>query len=122
MTRYHQICQELPPILCRLLARHPNGSPLTTEEIASASGLLPIRVLVLSEMMTWNGVPLDDHFAFTLGCQMEFDNARQMKRARAYARALEKGLIARPFRYLERSPDYESYYLRLRQKCYQHKI
>lgn len=119
MTSYHQICQELPPILCRLLARHPNGSPLTTWEIASSSGLLPIRVLVISEMMSWNAVPLDDHFAFTRGCQMSFDNARQMKRVRAYARALGKGLIARPFLYLERSPDYESYYLPLRQKFYQ---
>jgi hypothetical protein len=92
-----------PPVLVRLLARRRYGAPLTTEEIALASGALSsAEVEAISRETSWRGIRYDDALAFQRGCGIEFH--KSMRRVNDY-------LAKRPsFQYLRTSPDWESYY------------
>lgn len=112
--------REFSPIVCRLLARHPHGPPLSDKEIALRSGLTHLTVVVLSDELSWDGVKVATMRAFIQACNLDFEDKRQMRRVEAYLRALKSGKINKKFAYLERSPDYESYYLPLRARYEEH--
>lgn len=112
--------REFSPIVCRLLARHPHGAPLTTGHLASLTRLSPYKILALSELTSWDPVSVEDMRSFVVACNLDFEDKRQMRRVEAYLRALKSGKINKKFAYLDRSPDYESYYLPLRAKYEEH--
>jgi hypothetical protein len=85
------------PVLCRLLARHRYGPPLTGEEIARRSGLSEFEVNTISRCTSWQGIDVDTMRRFMQACQTDVDNRQQMHRIENYLR--------RPtFAYLKRSP------------------
>lgn len=74
-------CDSFPPILCRLLARHRYGRPLTTEEIVRYSGVLShAMVEAISESTSWRDVRLGDMRAFLKGCNLDFCDTTTMRR------------------------------------------
>lgn len=93
------------PILCRLLARHRYGPPLSTEEIVRRSGLSALIVAALSEAIDWTGVDLETFRRFTQACGVDPTNAQEMRRIESY-------LSKRPvrFKYLKKSPQWETLY------------
>lgn len=112
--------RRFPPILVRLLANHPKkhvprSAPLTDEEIAQASGLSAAHVYYLSHATDWKGIDFPTMIAFIRGCNVDFENAKQMKRVSSYLRikprptwqTLRKSPLWKPFfdplirRYLE---------------------
>lgn len=103
--------QVFPPILCRLLARHKGGRPLTVEEIctAAAPGGSPSTLAVIiynqfSQETDWLRITMQEGVHFLRGCGLSFDDAKAMRRADDY-------LAKTPnFEYLRKSPDWESYY------------
>lgn len=112
--------REFSPIVCRLLARHPHGPPLTTEHIAALTRLSTYEILAISAMTSWDTVRVEHMRSFVVACNLDFEDKRHMRRVEAYLRALRSGKINRKFAYLERSPDYESYYLPLRLRYEEH--
>ena len=93
-----------PPVLCRLLARHPRWRALRTEEIAERSGLNHWDVARYSEFMGWDSMRLPDVVAFLRGCDTDFTDPVTWKRLRTYVSRNPS------FPYLRRSPDWDDYY------------
>lgn len=83
---------EFPPIVCRLLARelHAKGAAqrvLSDDEIAARSGLNLYHVRMLSELHSWDSVPVHDMDRFTKGCGIDFDDHASVRRHRRYMTA-----------------------------------
>ncbi len=93
-----------PPVLCRLLARKPNGPPLTANEIAAGSKLTLFDVEIISKQTDWSSVPLPVMRQFLTGCRIDFCSRSDLKRLREYLRSRPTWL------YLRRSPLWLSYY------------
>lgn len=93
-----------PPILCRLLARHRRGLPLTDAEIAAKAGhaLTAYQVHCLSQLRSWENVSVAHLRAFTRGCDIDFHDPVAMHRVKNYLRT------TRRFEYLKRSPQWET--------------
>ena len=104
--------ERFPPILLRLLARHPHGQPLTGQEIAKNSGLTDWQVNSLSWSTTWEGVDIYQLRNFMIGCGVDLTNSRQMKRIEVYLRGrMQNGQRIPPqFTYLKRHPWWSEYY------------
>jgi hypothetical protein len=104
--------QSFPPILCRLLARHKGGSPLTNLEIAVASWrdcafegrLNSFDIFTISKRCSWDEIPFADAVSFMRGCGIMLDDAKAMRRVTDYLRKKPN------LEYLRRSPEWESYY------------
>lgn len=93
-----------PPVLVRLLARHPYSKPLSTPEIMVRSGLSQGNVAFISEQLDWSSVTLPNAIAFCDGCGLGIGDARAWRRVRDY-------LSRNPtFRYLRASPEWGPYY------------
>lgn len=112
VTNFFERAKRFPPVLCRLLARRRHGSPLTTVEIAAASGLKPFVVEALSDATDWTGVDIFVLQKFTRGCGIDFTDGHSMKRKTVYLRGkVQNGRRVPPsFAYLRRSPNWSSYY------------
>jgi len=93
-----------PPVLCRLLARQKRGRPLTTQEIAKASGLPPAKVEAISGSISWDGVTVLEMKDFTRACGCDFTSQSHMRRVEDYLRKRPR------FTYLKRSPYWREYY------------
>lgn len=106
------------PILCRLLARHKHGAPLTTDEIASKSGLVPFQVEALSASVTWEGIDIFILQKFSAACGVDFTDKLSLKRVEMYLKGKWNGSrrVPPPFSYLRRSPLWKTYYLPLMTK------
>ncbi len=100
------------PILCRLLARVPHGRPLKDYEVAARAGLTEWMVAAISRSSNWSGVDLPMMRQYLHGCGVDFCNVVQMKRVDAYRREqLRLAKLGRStWRYLKRSPDWQSKY------------
>lgn len=90
-----------PPILCRLLARHRYGPPLTNEEIAQRSGLPLLYVAALSQETSWDVASLRAFRQFTRGCGVDLLDSKIMRRIEGY---LSKRPVS--FKYLRTSPQW----------------
>ena len=104
--------RNLPPGMCRLLARSPYGPPFTTDEIAERTrkmgdGVKPLssaEVEAISRSTEWNRIAIEDALAFMCGCNVDFCDAKAMHRVDDYLRK-------RPtFRYLRASSVWTTYY------------
>lgn len=115
-----QRIDRFPPILIRLLARHPRGRPLSTAEISERSGLSPVQVEAISQSVTWDGIDIPTARKFLCACQIDLMNPAQMKRVTVYMRGkvTSRGRIPTPYRYLKTSPDWERYYRPLRDRWF----
>lgn len=101
---FWQRASAFPPILVRLLARHPHGPPMDDAEISVRSGLSVACVHSLSQNIDWAGIDLPTMFKFLTGCALDFEQHKQMERVYAYLRS-------RPtWQYLRKSPDWKTHY------------
>ena len=67
-----------PPVLVRLLARHPNGEAMSDTEIVS-EGLTLADVKRLSYLPSWDDVPVVLLYRFVTRCGVDFANPDRMK-------------------------------------------
>ena len=92
-----KLLDDFPPCLCRLLARHPKGKPLTAEEIAGAAGwdqhsgedtpnITPMEVEEISQKTSWGDVQYQKILNFLRGCNLDFDNPNTVRRVDSYLR------------------------------------
>lgn len=118
MINFTRNAAAFPPVLCRLLARHRYGRPLTNQEISERSGLSPVVVVAISECVAWKSIPFGDMLLFLKGCGIDFTDRAKMKSIRAYMRIRRSAdgarIVRRPtFSYLKKDDQWESYYLPL---------
>jgi hypothetical protein len=101
-------CDNFPPILCRLLARHRYNRPMTTDEIAKQSGCLSAaEVEAISKATDWKPIKVVEMQAFLRGCKLDFCDPSAMRRVRDYLTKFPT------FQYLRKSPQWKSYYMPL---------
>jgi hypothetical protein len=81
------LTQLYPPVLCRLLARHRYGPPLSEAEIAIRAKMTIREVQALSQLTTWDSCDLSTVIAFSAACGVDFCNWRAMKRIDAYLKS-----------------------------------
>lgn len=111
---FWKTADQFPPVLVRLLARHPKGKPLTVAEIVARSCLDAWQVESISRLTSWRGVDLPTMRAFLDGCGIDFCDGATMHKVREYLRVRRNG--QRPnFKYLRTSPDYQTIYYPLYQ-------
>jgi hypothetical protein len=114
-----------PPILVRLLSRHPRGEPLSTAEIAASSGLTTYQVEALSWATSWRGIDIETFRKFTQACNLDLTNSRQMKRVTVYLNGKKQRngeRIPCPFRYLKKHREWPTYYLPMMASFHRSKI
>lgn len=70
-------CNQLPPRVCRALARHPNGRPKTTDEIAMEVNRSNWWVLDASRSETWDRFTVADAQAFAAACGVDLLRPRR---------------------------------------------
>lgn len=98
--------EKLPPILCRLLARHPRGLPLTNSEIAARCRLSRQHVAFIATRPTWDDVGVAEMREFLAGCGLDFCSSSTMKRVDVYLRDVRAGRV-KLSRYLRRAPHFQ---------------
>ena len=103
MTFYER-SKHYPPCLVRILARHKHGDPLTTKEIAQASGMDEVMVEVISHSTAWSHIDISMMERFLKGCGIDFCNAEDGRRVDDYLRHTPS------FKYLRSSKMWEPYY------------
>lgn len=94
---------QYPPVLVRLLARHPDGKVMSDTDIARQPGLTLAEVRRLSLLPDWHDVSVPLMRAFVHACRMDFCNREQMRNANRYINRDPK------FRHLVRDPNFPAY-------------
>ena len=102
-----------PPILCRLLARHKNGPPLSTEEIVQRSAkhstlenaLGHNKVEYISDSDNWRGIEIFDALAFMHGCRVDLTNPKNVRWIKDYLSKTPS------LKYLRTSADWQTSHL-----------
>lgn len=98
---------QIPPFLCRVIARRKNGWTLKSiREIAELSGIPKSKVALIAVMKTWDDVTLSQADAFARACGVDLMNPKPHKnwlvksnlRAVIRARKPQRELIMRTFR------------------------
>lgn len=114
-VRFSQRLNDFPPCLCRLLARHRYGPPLTTDEIMQRSNvapglkvqLNPVQVETFSQSTDWKCIHILEALAFMYGCRVDLTDAKEFRRINSY-------LSKKPtLSYLRSHKNWKSYYLPL---------
>lgn len=100
------LADRFPPILCRLLARHRAGAPLTVADIARVSGLSVQEVTLIARQTNWEYISLPYMARYLTGCGIDFCNPVQMHRIREYLRYNAR--TRTPWSHLRKSPDWAS--------------
>jgi hypothetical protein len=67
-----------PPVLVRLLARHPNGDAMSDEELVTDQ-LTLADIKYLSYLASWDDVPVVLLFRFVTRCGVNFASPTRMK-------------------------------------------
>lgn len=98
------------PLILRLLARKRRGRPLTTLEIADASGLPVTTVEAISWSVDWSGIDVPSARAFMKGVGIDLASRDDVRRIRMYLRTSPKD-PRRRFPYLRKSPEWKTRYL-----------
>ena len=114
------ILEKYPPVLVRLLARtwessdpdrggssHGSVRALSNEEVALDSGLPPNIIEEISQLTTWDTVPVAMVRMFCRGCHFAPVNYWERNRTSAYPRTNPK------FVYLKKSPHWVEVFLPL---------
>jgi hypothetical protein len=101
MNSFWSIAEKYPPILVRLLARHKNGPPLTTAEIAECAQMKGYVINIISQELSWDCVEFGAMRAFLFACDMDFCDRDDMNRKTAYLRS-----VKHRFGYLSQSPEF----------------
>jgi len=95
---YPQRLERYQPILVRLLARLGHGKLAvcpSDEHLSEVSGLALARVKLIGYSYTWAGIPIEEHFAFMRGCEIDLENRRTFKRLEAMRTAGTFGHLRR---------------------------
>lgn len=98
--------------MLRLLARVPRGRPLTTPELAERSGLPPAMIEAISRQTDWSGIDLPTARRFMSACNADLTDRNHCRRIYMYLKSQPRDPTHR-FAYLQRSPDWQGYYLPL---------
>lgn len=115
LTTFWDRCTQAPPILVRLLARHPRGAPLTNIEIADRSKLSVYEVTTISNCPDWSCADLPAARQFMLGCGIDLASHADWRRIQAYLRS------SPTWQYLRKSPHWRSYFQPL-MMCYRQSV
>lgn len=95
---------QYPPVLVRLLAKHPDGRVMSDTDIVRADpGLSLAEVRRLSLLPDWQNVSVSLMRAFVRACRVDFANREQMRNANRYVTRDPK------FRHLTRDPNFPAY-------------
>lgn len=63
---------QLPPFLCRVMARKKKGwAPMSISDLSVVSGLTRSKVAKISVMRSWNDVTLSDADKFSRACGVD---------------------------------------------------
>ena len=84
MTLFDKRLARFSPILCRLLARHRYGAPLTSIELCNISRLPAYKVMTLTDSTNWDDVPIHDALAWMRACGCDITNSAEMRRIESY--------------------------------------
>ena len=109
-TSFWDRLEIIPPILIRLLAKK-GQEPMTTAEIAKASGMTDAEVLRLSWCTSWDGVTVTEMKAFMKGCDRDWTTYAGWKKIRNYITNHQV-----TFKYLRRSPEFDTLLCKLSDK------
>lgn len=69
-----------PPFMVRVLARKPNGKPMSGPEIAALAGMNADMVRRLSRLTSWESVSIGTASRFMIGCRYDPFHAKNHNR------------------------------------------
>ena len=69
---FEQRIHSFPPILVRLLARFPDGTPMSLEEIALNGDFTHYEAMAIASCTSWDGISVSDMIQFTAACRVDF--------------------------------------------------
>ena len=111
-----EFLEAYPPPYCRLLAKRPGGGTcdmaITDAELAITSGIPMQRIHEISRLDSWDGVPAGEMKRFFAACNFDPTNSAHRLRVNQYNSVCTKRKTV-PFRYLRRSPKWETEFLPL---------
>lgn len=111
-----EFLEAYPPPYCRLLAKKNGGGTgdmaITDAEVAIASGIPLQRIHEISRLASWDGVPAGEMRRFFAACNFDPTNSAHRARVNQYNSVCTKRNTV-PFRYLRRSPKWETEFLPL---------
>ncbi len=107
-----EILAAFPPCFYRLWAKHSRTQAITDAEIAIASGIDLNRVREIFRMRDWQAVTHGEINKLFIACKFDIFDARARNRVAQYEYACKKRKT-KPFKWLRRSPKWESEFLPL---------
>lgn len=114
MSCFWKRAEQFPPVLVRILARHPYGPPLSDHDIAIGANndITPHQVRYISHCTSWYyGIDLRAMQRFLRGCRCDFDDGTSLKRMIMTMRRPCKSR----FDYLRESDEWETLFKPLTQ-------
>lgn len=109
--------EDFPPIVVRLAARHGSGHSthaITGEEIAIVSDIPLVRVTWISQLFSWEPVPLGEVRRFCAACHFDPTSRVDRNRQRVYLdQCQRRNLTHRPPAFLRRHPAWATEFLPL---------
>ena len=108
MSLYQKL-DRFPPVLVRLLAKNPDGSAMTDNQIATKTihYLSIADVKRLSFLTSWDQVVISQMLGFCQACGVDFSNREQMRNANRYLKDPK-------FVHLKNSPEFPAFKLMLK--------
>lgn len=97
--------------MARTVSKNPRS--LTNEEISQRAGLPVSYVVNLSRQTSWDYVPVEHLIRFSKACGIDFGNHQVMTLHNHFYRRRGAG----KWRFLRRSPEWETYYRPLIDLC-----
>lgn len=70
---------DLPPIICWIIARNSDGSPVSKVQMMKATGWSRNKVCRIRMLTTWDAVSVKDAITFLLACGITRANWRRQK-------------------------------------------
>lgn len=107
-----EILAAFPPCFYRLWAKHSPTQAITDAEIAIASGIDLNRVRAIFRMPDWQSVTQGEIEKLFVACKCDLFDAKTRHRIAQYDYVCKKR-NTKPFKWLRRSPKWESEFLPL---------
>lgn len=108
MSCLWQHLDEYPPYYVRLWAKSGPNTALSDAEIAIGSGIEINRIRQIKIMTDWRAVTIGEAMRYTLACNFDPTNGATRRLARNYDYRCRVTNNTRPYRWLRRSPKFES--------------